>query len=178
VEWVGSQVTDVSVGDHVVLSFAHCGACAQCTSGHPAYCQHFSHLNVLGGTGDGAGAVDSTGAPLSARWFGQSSFATRVVVNAASAVVVDKDVPFELIAPLGCGMVTGAGSVLNCLEVSDGESFVVFGAGSVGLAALIAAKDVGTDPVIAVDLHQSRLDSGPHRIGPQRVSFSGGVGRH
>ncbi|MFI2478702.1 zinc-binding dehydrogenase [Nocardia xishanensis] len=106
----------------------------------------------------GAGATAADGLAVKARWFGQSTFATRTVVDARSAVVADRDLSLDVLAPLGCGIMTGAGTVLNVLAVRPGESVAVFGAGSVGLAALLAAKVAGASQVIAVDLHPARLE--------------------
>lgn len=159
VEWIGSDVSGIEVGDHVVLTFAYCGTCSQCSENHPAYCETFLQRNILGmlGTG-GATATDGEGKPVMARWFGQSTFATRTVVDARSAVVVDRDLPLDVVAPLGCGIITGAGTVLNVLDVRPGSSIAIFGVGSVGLAALLAAKAAGAESIIAVDLHPSRLE--------------------
>ena len=159
VETVGPNVEGVAVGDHVVLSFSFCGECAFCQDGHPAYCAKWLELNLFGRSAEGgAGAVDADGKPLMARWFGQSSFATHVVVDRNSIVVVDRDLPLDLLGPLGCGIITGAGAVLNVLDVQPGSSIAIFGVGSVGLAALLAAKVAGAEHIIAVDLQASRLE--------------------
>ncbi|EFC84110.1 NAD(P)-dependent alcohol dehydrogenase [Parafrankia sp. EUN1f] len=159
VEAVGDGVTRVSVGDHVVLSFDSCGECASCRRGVPPYCDLFLFRNFFGRRLDGTtGVRDAAGGEIASRWFGQSSFATYCVAAERGVVVVDRDLPLEKLGPLGCGILTGAGSVLVDLDVRAGASFVVFGAGAVGLAAIMAAKVVGADPIIAVDLHQHRLD--------------------
>ncbi|UIX29173.1 NAD(P)-dependent alcohol dehydrogenase [Streptomyces sp. GQFP] len=159
VEWRGSDVSGIEVGDHVVLSFASCATCQECAGRHPAYCETFTERNLFGrSAAGGSGATDAAGEPVMARWFGQSSFATKAVVDANNAVVVDRDLPLDVLAPLGCGMITGAGSVLNVLQVQPGTSIAIFGTGSVGLAALLAAKAAGAESIIAVDLHPSRLD--------------------
>lgn len=159
VERVGSEVSGIEVGDHVVLTFAYCGTCSQCADNHPAYCETFVQRNILGllATG-GARATAAGDESVGARWFGQSTFATRTVVDARSAVVVDRDLPLDVLAPLGCGIITGAGTVLNVLDVRPGTSVAIFGVGSVGLAALLAAKAAGAESIIAVDLHPARLE--------------------
>jgi aryl-alcohol dehydrogenase len=158
VEAVGPQVDDVAVGDHVVLSFSFCGDCSFCNDGHPAYCTTWMELNLFGrSAGGGAGALDADGKPVSGRWFGQSSFATRAVVDRNNLVVIDRELPLELLGPLGCGIITGAGAVLNVLKVQPGSSIAIFGVGSVGLAALLAAKVAGAEQIVAVDLQPSRL---------------------
>jgi aryl-alcohol dehydrogenase len=156
---VGAEVTEVAPGDVVVLSFASCGRCGRCVTGHPAYCVDFLALNLTGRDLAGnASAVDAAGAPVANRWFGQSSFAGHAVVDQRGAVRVDPDLPIELLGPLGCGIQTGAGTVLNVMRPVAGQSIVVFGAGAVGLAAVMAAKLAGASDIVAVDLHQSRLD--------------------
>ena len=159
VEEVGREVTGVEVGDHVVLSFESCGACEACTDHRPYACTEFFVRNLLGRRSDfTTGATDASGAEIPSRWFGQSSFATHAVATARNVVVVDKGLPLEKLGPLGCGIITGAGSVLNALDVQPGQSLVVFGAGAVGLAALMAAGSEGADPLVAVDLHDARLE--------------------
>jgi len=159
VEAVGADVSGVSVGDHVVLSFESCGACAACSVGHPAHCETFLARNLLGRRLDfTTGVVDAHGAEVASRWFGQSSFATHAVATARNVVVVDKALPLEKLGPLGCGIHTGAGSVLVAMDVHPGSSLVVFGAGAVGLGGVMAAAVAEAATIIAVDLHQHRLD--------------------
>jgi len=159
VEEIGPGVTGIGVGDHVVLSFDSCGVCRNCREGLPPYCDEFMARNFTGHKLDGsAGATDASGASVGWRWFGQSSFATHAVASTRNAVVVDRSLDLEVLGPLGCGIQTGAGSVLNALRVRPGSSLVVYGAGAVGLAAVMAAGIAGASNVIAVDRHQSRLD--------------------
>jgi aryl-alcohol dehydrogenase len=159
VEAVGAGVTRVSAGDHVVLSFDSCGECPSCRRGAPPYCDLFLFRNFFGRRLDGTtGVRDAAGGEIASRWFGQSSFATYCVAAERGVVVVDRDLPLEKLGPLGCGILTGAGSVLVDLGVGAGASIAVFGAGAVGLAAVMAAKVVGAGTIIAVDLHPRRLD--------------------
>ena len=159
VEAVGSAVTRAKVGDHVLMSFDSCGWCSSCLSGLPAYCVEFMARNVSGRRADGTtSAVSATREPITNRWFGQSSFAEYSVATERNIVVVDKDLPLEMLGPLGCGLQTGAGSVLNEMQLAPGQSIAVFGAGAVGLAAVMAAKLSGAGEIVVVDLHQSRLD--------------------
>jgi aryl-alcohol dehydrogenase len=159
VEAVGAEVTEVAVGDHVVLSFESCGACAACTDHRPYACVEFFVRNLLGRRGDfTTAATDASGAEIPSRWFGQSSFATHALATERNVVKVDPTLPLEKLGPLGCGIQTGAGAVLNSLAVDKGSSVVVFGSGAVGLAAIMAAKVAEASVVIAVDLHQHRLD--------------------
>jgi aryl-alcohol dehydrogenase len=159
VEKVGPGVTSLAVGDHVVLSFASCGSCVPCLQHHPASCDLFAPLNLFAASLDGAVTMtDSSGASVAARWFGQSSFATHALVTERNAVKVDADLPLDLMAPLGCGLQTGAGTVLNVLRPVAGSSIAVFGTGAVGSAAIMAAKAAGCTTIVGIDLHPHRLE--------------------
>lgn len=164
VEAVGSAVTHVAPGDHVVLSYDACGQCPSCTSGKHYGCYHFNAHNLKNvgfppGRLDGSNAfVGADGAPLGSHFFGQSSFASHSVVAAHSAVKVPSDLHLEQLGPLGCGVQTGAGAILNTLAVQPGGSVVILGAGSLGLSAVMATRVADAGTVIAVDRHASRLD--------------------
>jgi aryl-alcohol dehydrogenase len=155
VERVGKSVKSIKGGDHVVLSYQSCGHCHQCRSGHPAHCQHFYEANFGFQRLDGSNALQRSG--VRGHFFGQSSFATHSLATERNLVKVSKDLPLEVLSPLGCGIQTGAGTVMNSLKVSDGASIAVFGTGAVGLAAVMAARLVGADPVIGVDMKPKRL---------------------
>ena len=157
VETVGSSVTTVKPGDHVVLTFASCGSCGQCVSGHPVYCDRSASMNLRGTRRDGSSAWSRDGAPIFGHFVGQSSFGTHVVVNHSAAVRVDAGLPMELLAPLGCGVQTGAGTVFNVLRPPYASTIAVTGSGSVGLSAVMAAAAVGCRQIIAVDVSESRL---------------------
>jgi aryl-alcohol dehydrogenase len=152
---VGRAVRAVKPGDHVVLSYQSCGRCAACGDGRPARCRHFWQLNFGFERFDGTSAYRVGG--VEGHFFGQSSFATHSLVNERNIVSVDRDLPLELLAPLGCGLQTGAGTVLQSLGMTAGQSLAVFGVGTVGLAAVMAARLVGAEPIIAVDLRPHRL---------------------
>ncbi|MFC4558979.1 NAD(P)-dependent alcohol dehydrogenase [Virgibacillus kekensis] len=158
VEKAGSNVKSVEEGDHVVLSFSSCGHCENCLTGHPAYCLQFNKLNFGGIMNDETKRLSQDGEDVSS-FFGQSSFGTFAVANERNVVKVDKDVDLSLLGPLGCGIQTGAGTVLNKLKPKSGETIAVYGCGAVGLSAVMAAKIVGCPTIIAVDVHQSRLDT-------------------
>jgi aryl-alcohol dehydrogenase len=157
VEAVGPGVTELAVGDHVALSFDHCGDCPQCEHGHPAYCELFGPLNYFCERLDGSVTMHQGDDEVRGNWFGQSSFATHAIASVHNAVKVPDDLPLELLGPLGCGLQTGAGSVLNVLQATAGEGIAIFGLGGVGLGALMAAKAVECAPIIAVDLNPARL---------------------
>jgi len=159
VEKVGAAVTEVVPGDHVVMTYMWCGHCHTCEAGHPAYCENMAPLNFGGGRLDGSTATQGEdGAPIHDHFFGQSSFSTLALANEKNIVKVDKDAPLELLGPLGCGIQTGAGAVLQALAVGAGASFAAFGAGAVGLAAVMAAKVAGATTIIAVDVTPGRLE--------------------
>jgi aryl-alcohol dehydrogenase len=157
VERVGPGVEGLAVGDHVALSFDHCGECPHCSGGHPAYCELFGPLNYFGTRMDGSVTMHQGDEEVHGNWFGQSSFATYAIASAHNAVKVPDDLPLEILGPLGCGLQTGAASVLNVLEPKAGEGIIVFGMGAVGLGAVMAAKAAECDPIIAVDLNPGRL---------------------
>ncbi|MFI7608596.1 NAD(P)-dependent alcohol dehydrogenase [Micromonospora sp. NPDC049366] len=160
VEQVGPDVTDLRPGDHVVLSFQSCGVCPQCLAGHPAYCEQAMPANFSGARIDGTRGlhrIDSEAEEVSGHFFGQSSFATHALATRRNTVKVDKDLPLELLGPLGCGFQTGAGAVLNSFAVSAGDSIAIFGVGAVGFGALMAARLAGATTIIAVDVNAQRL---------------------
>ena len=140
VEAVGKDVSAVAVGDHVVMSFLSCGHCGQCEADAPAYCGDFMLLNYSGARPDGSAPLSRDGQPLGSHFFGQSSFATHALARERSLVRVDKDLPLEILGPLGCGIQTGAGAVLRSLDLPRGSTLLVAGAGAVGLRAVMAAR--------------------------------------
>jgi aryl-alcohol dehydrogenase len=158
IESVGRDVTDVAVGDHVVLSYDSCGECRGCRSGRPSSCSAFNTLNLTGWPRSGSAAVLPDGAPVGSRWFGQSSFSAHAIATSRNVVVVDRALPLHLLGPLGCGIQTGAGAVLNVFGMRPGNSIAVFGVGAVGLAAVMAALVAGATTIVAVDLNPARLD--------------------
>lgn len=158
VQKVGAGVTKVVEGDHVLMSTSSCGECKNCKEGQPSYCASFRALNMSGGfRRDGSCSHHQHGKPVFARFLGQSSFASHVLAGERNLIKVDKDLPLDLLAPMGCGIQTGAGAVLNTMRPRTGGSFAVFGAGAVGLSALMAAKIAGCTMLIAVDKVASRL---------------------
>lgn len=159
IEAVGPNVTDLQVGDHVVLTYGYCGKCAQCNTGNPAYCSEFFGRNFSGADLEGNNAICThDGQSVHDHFFAQSSFATYSLSRENNTVKVSKDVALELLGPLGCGIQTGAGACINALKVTPASSFVTWGAGAVGLSALLAAKLCGASIIIAVDIVESRLE--------------------
>src|SRR5262249_28484488 len=157
VERVGSCVTKLKAGDHVVLAPASDGCCAQCQAGAPMYCERFNELNLQTGP-DRRTAQLADGSQAFVKFFGQSSFAHFSLANERNAVKVRKDVPLKYLGPLGCGIQTGAGGVMNGLKPAAGSSMAILGAGAVGLAAVLGASVCGCGTIIAIDRVDSRLD--------------------
>jgi aryl-alcohol dehydrogenase len=156
VEQAGKNVKEFKPGDHVVLSYQSCGQCRPCRGGRPTGCERFWDANFGFARLDGSNALDRSG--VRGHFFGQSSFATHTLATARNLVKVPPDLPLALLAPLGCGFQTGAGTVLNSLKVSQGAGIAVFGTGAVGLAAVMAARLTGANPIIGVDIKPRRLE--------------------
>jgi aryl-alcohol dehydrogenase len=160
VEKVGSAVTHVKPGDRVIMSFDSCGHCPSCDIHKPTYCYNFFPYNWIGTRADGSPTAYQGDTPLNANFFGQSSFATYAIAHASNTARVPDSaarLSMETLAPLGCGLMTGAGAVLRSMAVRKGLPIAVFGTGAVGLGAIMAAKIAGANPIIAVDIHDSRL---------------------
>lgn len=157
VERVGTAVRGLRPGDRVVLTFGSCGACRNCATGAPAYCMTGHELQFAGARADGSPTLGDDDGPVRGAFFQQSSFATHALATGRNAVRIPDELPLDLAAPLGCGIQTGAGAVLNTLACPAGVSLVVFGVGSVGLSAVMAARLARCEPVIAVDLLPERL---------------------
>ncbi|MBD1549639.1 NAD(P)-dependent alcohol dehydrogenase [Roseibium aggregatum] len=177
VEKVGGAVTKVKPGDHVVMTFDSCGACPSCREHAITYCHEFFPRNFFATRADGTTALKKNGEVIHSNFFGQSSFATYALCGEANVVKVPDDVELALLGPLACGVQTGAGAVMNALKVSPGKSFAVFGTGSVGLSALMAAKVVGATTIVAVDMNDERLNNArelgaTHTINPGKANAS------
>lgn len=168
VEEVGAYAGRLEVGDHVVLGFNTCGACGMCGSGHVASCENIGAYSFGGKRPDGSSPMLIDGEPISGWFFGQSSFATHVNVPERLAVKVAPDVPLDVLGPLGCGVMTGAGAVINVLAPKPGSTFAVFGTGSVGFSGLLAAKIMGCTTIIAVDVAPQKLEIA-QRLGATHV---------
>ena len=152
---VGPDVTQIRIGDHVVGSLAQsCGACPRCLSGRPFQCLHPE--STLRRPSD-APRITRNGVALF-KGFGLGGFAERALIHENQLAVVPKELPFAQAALLGCGVVTGAGSVLNTANVSAGDTVVIFGAGGVGLNAVSGARIAGASRIVVLDIQAKRLD--------------------
>jgi aryl-alcohol dehydrogenase len=177
VERIGTAVKGFKLGDHVVLSYQSCGHCRPCRRGRPAGCERFWEANFVFARLDGTNALSGG---VRGHFFGQSSFATHTLTTVRNMVKVPKSLPLELLAPLGCGLQTGAGTMMNSLAVRAGSSVAVFGAGSVGLAAVMAASIVKAKTIIAVDRNDRRLKlacelGATHSINNRRNDLAGSI---
>jgi aryl-alcohol dehydrogenase len=157
VERVGAAVKEVAVGDHVIMANPSCGECANCREGYEAYCSHSRQLKVCGLRADGSVALHRGEEPVYGSFFQQSSFATFALATERNVIKVPRDAPLDVLAAFPCGVNTGAGALLNVLKPHRGDSFAVFGVGTVGFAGLLAAKLCGCEPIIAVDVFDARL---------------------
>lgn len=159
VESVGADVVKVARGDSVVLTFLTCGRCKPCRLGRIAHCEETFPLSFGGARLDGSTAtLDAQGEKVHDHFFAQSSFATYALANEGNVVKVSTDAPLERLGPLGCGIQTGAGAVMNALKVAPGTTFACFGAGAVGCSSIMAARAVGATTIIAIDIVPSRLE--------------------
>jgi aryl-alcohol dehydrogenase len=157
VERVGERVTKVKPGDHVVLTGDSCGECPTCLAGDPAYCDCMASLNFTDGRSGAPGSFKKGSVAIHGHFFGQSSFSNYAVTRSRNTIPVRKDAPLEILGVLGCGVQTGAGAIVNSLHPAAGSSIAIFGAGPVGLSAVMGAVLCGCATIIAVDLFESRL---------------------
>lgn len=177
VESLGAGVTDIVPGDRVLLSFHSCGQCPACTDHEPGYCAEFVSRNFLGMPAAGEGGVHRNGTRIGTKIFGQSAFSTYALAYADNVIPIGADLPLDLLAPLGCGIQTGAGTVMETLRVRPGQSIAVLGAGAVGLAAVMAAKIMAAGRIAVLDLHASRRelarDLGATRVAGELAGLDG-----
>jgi aryl-alcohol dehydrogenase len=158
VETVGARVTKVKPGDHVALSWDFCGACPSCKSGNEPYCDNLFLHNFNGARPDGSTSLRKGDQVIYGSFFCQSSFSELSLANERNVVKVREDIPLEILGPLGCGIRTGAGAVMNTLHPRPGASIAIFGVGPVGMSALLAAVVCGCTTIVAVDIIGDRLE--------------------
>jgi aryl-alcohol dehydrogenase len=151
VERVGAAVTKVAPGDKVLLTFRSCGACQRCATSHSAYCHHLPVLNFTGQRVDGSKALRAGDEPVSSNFFGQSSFASHALAYERNVVKIPDALSSATYAPLGCGVQTGAGSVMRSLACEAGSSLAVIGGGTVGLSAVMAAVLQKCSPIVVIE---------------------------
>ncbi len=154
VEKVGPGVTKVEPGDPVVVSIPSCGRCAPCLQGRPMYCARSNEILFLPRE-DGPPTVSRDGEEIGSSY--ASSWITRMITTERCVAKVPGDVPLELLGPLGCGIQTGAGAVINALKAEPGSTIAIYGLGTVGQCAVMGAKISGCSRIIGVDVNESRL---------------------
>ncbi len=155
---VGEGVKSLKVGDRVALTYGSCGTCGSCKSGKPPYCDLFAGLNFPPLNPEDTLTISNGDKKYHGRFFSQSSFATHAIAKVENTIKIDDDLPFHIAGPMGCGIQTGAGAVLNVLKPTAGESIGIFGAGSVGLAGVMAAKIANCGDIVVVDINEFRLE--------------------
>lgn len=156
IEACGSAITGFCVGDKVLATFDSCGTCRCCTRHNPAYCRDFGLLNLSGARPDGSSAVTQDGAPISAHFFSQSSFASHAIARGSHLLKLSAEADLAVLAPFGCGIQTGAGAVMRSLAAKPGMSLIIVGAGAVGLSAVMAGRIVGCAPIIVIEPSANR----------------------
>ena len=150
---VGDGVTHVVPGDHVIIAFAPpCGTCAYCTG------RHQPNLCINGLVAMGSAPQFRRGDTIVGSMTGCGTFAEETIVPSIAAIKIDDDVPLDVAALIGCGVTTGVGAAINTAKVTPGSSVLVIGAGGVGVAAIQGARIAGAAAIVAVDLHEGKLD--------------------
>ncbi len=157
VEELGSGVTDLKIGDHVVLVFVpSCGHCLPCAQGRPALCEPGAAANTAGTLLSGARRLRRDGQELQ-HHLGCSAFAEYATVSRRSLIKIGPDLPLDKAALFGCAVLTGVGAVLNTAGVTPGSTVAVAGLGGVGLSALLGASVAGARQIVAIDLFPDKL---------------------
>ncbi|OJJ96432.1 hypothetical protein ASPACDRAFT_1882779 [Aspergillus aculeatus ATCC 16872] len=167
VRQVGPGVTTARVGDPVLMSFSSCQTCRCCRRGHPAHCHNFDPINFESTSTDhvfweeGAATPHTSEPEIFGRFFGQSSFASWTIVQESAVInvagMVEKKEELQLLAPLGCGIQTGAGAVLNAAGARREDTIAVLGLGGVGLSAVMGARIAGCQTIIGIARNEARL---------------------
>ena len=183
VEAIGEDVSHVTVGDHVILSWKiSCGLCELCQNGYPALCERTYQA------ANNPRFPDSDQTML--KMLGLGTFSTETIVPLEAVIRIDKDVPLEQASLIGCGVMTGVGAVINTAGVEPGRSVAVFGCGGVGLNCIQGAVLSGAEPIIAVDVRHNKLDmarqfGATHTVNAQQEDpvariqeICGGLGAH
>jgi S-(hydroxymethyl)glutathione dehydrogenase / alcohol dehydrogenase len=154
VEAVGSEVTYVRPGDNVITcTSVFCGTCSYCTTGRPNLCDNTA-IKMPPGK---AQRLFLNGKAV-VQCFNLSTFAEQMLVHENAVVKIDPEIPLDRAALVGCGVITGAGAVINTAKVTAGSTVAVFGCGGIGLSAVNGAAIAGADRIIAIDTISSKLE--------------------
>ncbi|KAJ9607706.1 hypothetical protein H2200_007784 [Cladophialophora chaetospira] len=156
----GLENSGLEIGDRVLLGYSSCLDCSACKAGRKGGCESIAMINFIGTRGaDDTSIRLASGEPVRGMFFGQSSFKQLAIVDFRSVVKYDGAVEdLAFLAPLGCGYLTGAATVLNVLRPKPTHSLAIFGVGAVGLCALMAAKSENLREVLAIDIVESKLE--------------------
>jgi Zn-dependent alcohol dehydrogenase len=161
---VSPGTTVANIGDPVILSFSSCKSCEPCQRGHPAHCFNFNRINFEVTQENLVFKEESSSHPgpeIFGKFFGQSSFCSWSIVREESIInvrdMIDNREDLQLLAPLGCGIQTGTGAIINAANARSNDRVVVIGLGGVGLSAVMGAKIAGCTQIIGIDRHESRL---------------------
>ncbi|KAL3483240.1 chaperonin 10-like protein [Aspergillus germanicus] len=169
---IGPGTTVAKVGDPVIMSFSCCRSCEPCERGHPAHCFNFNAINFevvpenfvfsVPSSESTKTQTDSPTPDIYGKFFGQSSFASVSIVGEDSIVNVSRLVnskeDLALLSPLGCGIQTGSGAIINAARAVSNDRVAVIGLGGVGLSAVMGARIAGCTQIIGIDRHESRLE--------------------
>ena len=178
---VGAGVTDLAVGDHVVVVWVPpCGQCNLCLTGQANLC-----TNIMFSVAGGSPHFRLGGDPVFGM-AGTGTFAEQVVLPQQAVVKVPHDVPWEIASLIGCGVTTGVGAAINAAKVQPGSSVIVFGCGGVGMAVIQGARLAGAAEIVAVDLVEAKREDAkrfgathavaPEGVGAARDEITGGAG--
>ena len=159
----GLEGLDIGVGDRVLLSYSSCLNCSACKEGRKGACSSIATVNFVGtrgSEGENSAVNLPNGGRVRGTFFGQSSFSKLAIVDARSVIKYSGSVEeLAFLAPLGCGFMTGAATVLNVLKPKPASSLAIFGLGAVGLSVLMAAKAERVQEILAIDIVESRLQT-------------------
>ncbi|MDP3248849.1 MAG: Zn-dependent alcohol dehydrogenase [Polaromonas sp.] len=152
VEAVGPGVTQLAVGDHVIVSLTpQCGNCVFCKEGKPYLCAQMSRGLTKGLQTDGSKRLKNSRGEEIGQLLALGTFSERTVVPAGTAVKVQHNLPLETACLIGCGVTTGVGAALNTVKINPGDSVAVIGCGGVGLSIIQGARIAGATTIIAID---------------------------
>ena len=155
---VGKNVTDLTPGDPVVVSYSACGRCPSCYAGEPGLCHAIYQYNFSCERPDGSTALKKGGEKIHSHFFGQSSFSSHIITRPGNVLKLDSTKDMDFFGPLGCGVQTGAGAVINVLRPRPGDSLAAFGIGTVALSAIMAARVCGLTTIVAVGRNDKKLE--------------------
>jgi S-(hydroxymethyl)glutathione dehydrogenase/alcohol dehydrogenase len=174
VEAVGSMVQYVEPGDHVITCLsAFCGHCSQCTDGHLTLCEN-KNTELVRRPGEPP-RLSRNGEVVN-QFIHLSSFAEQMLIHEQALVKIDRDMPLDRAALIGCGVTTGLGAVFRTAKVAPGETVAVIGCGGIGLAAIQGARIAGANKVIAVDMVESKLELAQQLGATHMIDASSGEG--